>query len=752
MNENKGRIGIFVILLLTSLCFIPLRSLKFEFNIEKLFPAGDPELAFFQQFQQQFRSEIDDEFIFIGLKNNTGIFNHDFLVKTDSLSGFISRLDNIIKIYSLTRSNLIYFIREELNARPLIHIDKPELYAADSSYLFQSKEYRDLLISKDGKSIAIAAFNEQNLTDKQKDYILNSIQQKMDELGFDETHLTAKIRVERIYIREIDKNLKKYLLLSLSFICIALYLLFKSIKTIILPLLVIVISIIWTLSVIAVTGHSLDIISSLLPPILAAICMSDIIHVSTHYIEQLRAGLSKKEALDKTYKEIGLATFFTCCTIAIGFITLGITNIIPIRNFGFFAAIGIMLGFVITMISLYVFYSISPVPKIVYEKGADHRWNRFLAFSFQKILKNKILVFSFLAILTGISIYYSTKIEINSSLLQEIPKKNPMLEDYRFMEKDFAGTRPFELALTVNDKKTSFFELEKMKQVEEVESFLKDSCGIGYIISPLSLFRGASKAFNGGENASFLLPKSQKAVNRYYEGIMQTEFADEMEHYMIPDGSGLRISGRLPNLSIKEFKPLRKKIDDFFTKKKSVYPFSYQLTGSAVLLDKITYSLTQNLFTGILFDALIICLIAFFLLRNWIITLIVLIPNVVPLVFMAGVMGLLGINLKADTSVIFAIALGLAVDDTIHFLSRLRLELSKGLSLPYAVKRTYLSTGKAIIVTTLVLLSGFMTLLSSSFGGTFYIGLLISICLFCAMILELTITPLLILLLYKKKK
>jgi len=272
----------------------------------------------------------------------------------------------------------------------------------------------------------------------------------MDALGFDETHLTAKIRVERIYIKEIDKNLKKYLLLSLSLICIALYLLFKSIKTIILPLLVIVISIIWTLSLISVTGHSLDIISSLLPPILAAICMSDIIHISTHYIEQLRAGLSKKEALNKTYKEIGLATFFTCCTIAIGFITLGITNIIPIRNFGFFAAIGIMIGFGITMISLYAFYSISPVPKIVNEKGADHWWNSFLAFSFRTILKNKILVFSLLAILTGISIYYSTKIEINSSLLQEIPKKNPMLDDYRFMEKDFAGTRPFELALNFN--------------------------------------------------------------------------------------------------------------------------------------------------------------------------------------------------------------------------------------------------------------------------------------------------------------
>ena len=752
MNEKNSRVGVIVILLVTLLSLIPLRSLKFDFNIEKLFPAGDPELAFFQEFQREFHSDIDDEFIFIGLKNNTGVFNQDFLFKTDSLSRFITKLDHIIKVYSLTFANLIYFENDEVNARPLLHRDKPELYAADSVYLFESKEYRDLLVSKDGKSIAIAAFNRQNLTNTQKNNLLDSIQHKMDELGFDETHLTAKVRVETIYVKEIEKNLRKYLVLALVFICLSLFLLFKSVKTMVIPLLIIVVSIILTLGLISLTGHSLDIISSLLPPILAAICMSDIIHISTHYIEQLRAGHPKKEALDKTYREIGLATFFTCCTIAIGFITLGITNIIPIRNFGFFAAAGILVGFIVSMVSLYAFYLFSPVPSVVFEKNADNRWNRFLSFSFRAVIKNKLIIFGLLVGLVSVALYYTSKIEINSSLLQEIPKKNPMLDDYRFMEKDFAGTRPFEMAITLKDSNNSFLEIQQLMQVEQVESFLEDSCGIGYIISHLSLFRGANKAFHGGDNKFYSLPGTQPEVNRYVEAITQTEFADEMQHYLSDDARRMRISGRLPNLSVKEFEPLKDKIDSFFKKNETVFKFSYQLTGSAVLLDKVTYSLTKNLFTGILFDALIICLIAFLLVRNWRIVIVVLVPNLVPLLVMGGIMGYMGINLKADTSVIFAIALGLAVDDSIHFVSRLRLELSKGRSLPYAVKRTYLSTGKAIIITTIVLLSGFLTLLSSSFGGTFYIGLLISLCLFCAMVLELTITPLLILLFFKNKK
>ena len=752
MNERKSRVGVIIILLITILSLIPLRSLKFEFNIEKFFPSGDTELAFFREFQQQFSSQIDDEFIFIGLKNKAGIFDQPFLIKTDSLSRYISRLPNIIKLYSLTTTNLIYFNKEELNARPLIHLDKPALYADDSSYLFKSHEYRDLLVSKDGKSIAIAAFNQEGLTDAQKDTLLDNIQKKILTLGFDETHLTAKVRVEREYVREIGKNLSKYMLVSLALICIVLYILFRTFKAIFIPLLVILLTVMWTLSLISLTGHTLDIISSLLPPILAAICMSDVIHITSHYIELLRTGLSKKEALNKAYKEVGLATFYTCCTIAVGFITLGITNIVPIRNFGFFAAAGILLGFGITLVVLYAFYSMTPVPAITHKKRSDYWWNRFLAFSFRKLMRYKVMCFSILALCTVVSVYFVSKIEINSSLLQEIPRHNPMLNDYRYMEKDFSGTRPFELSLTIKGKGISFFELPVLKQVEVIETYLKDSCGIGYVISPLSMFRGATKAFNGGDNIFFRLPGSQLELNHAYESVMQTEFAGNMEHYLTADGSRLRISGRLPNLSVKEFKPVSDKIAAFFERHNAAFKFTHQVTGSAVLLDKVTYSLTENLFTGIFSDALIICIIALLLLRNWVIMLIVLIPNLLPLLFMGALMGLLKIDLKADTSVIFAVALGLAVDDTIHFLSRFRLELSRGLSIFYAVKRTYLSTGKAIIITNLVLLSGFIPLLTSSFGGTFYIGLLVSACLFCAMILELTITPLLILLLYKKKR
>jgi predicted RND superfamily exporter protein len=752
MNEKIGRYGLYVIVLLTLLCAIPLRSLRFEFNIEKLFPQGDPDLAFFRQFREQFHSDIDDEFIFVALRNEKGLLDTTFLKKADTLTRFLQALPLIRKVYSLTSSSVLYFENDRIEARPLIHWNQPDKLRDDSLYLFRSPEYRDLLVSKDGRSMAIAAFNEGGMKEAQKDTLIERVRHQINSLHFDETHFTAKILVERIYVTEIEKNLKRYLLIALTLISLCLYLLFRSWKAMLFPLAVIGVSVCWTLSLIPLTGNSLDIISSLIPPILAAICMSDVIHLSSHYIEHLRNGIAHRTALEKAFREAGLATFLTCTTVATGFFSLGMTNVLPIRNFGFLTGTGILLSFGITLTGLYAYYYHSSPPEVHRRRGTDRWWNRFLNVAFITVMKNRKIIFLSMGLILAASLFFIRRIKTDASLLQEIPRGQPILEDYRFMEESFSGTRPFEMNLTFTSGRGDLFQVASFHQLEKLESFLGDSCGIGFLISPVSLFKGANKALHGGSPEQYRIPETNAEAERCYEGIRQTQYAEEMQHYLLEDGKQLRISGRLPNLSAREFEIIQQRIDRYMDQPMMRSVWKHKITGSAVLLDKINFSLTENLFSGILIDVLVISLIAFLLLRKWQMMLIAMIPNIIPLFIMGGLMGLLKINLKADTSVIFAIALGIAVDDTIHFLSRFRIELQKGLSVLYALKRTYLSTGKAIIITTLVLVSGFGTLLSSSFGGTFYIGLLISSCLASAMVLELTLTPVLIYLFYPVPK
>ncbi len=751
MDKKYSWLILSVILLITLLCFFPLRNLKFDFDIEKFFPAKDPDLAFFQNFNERFSSEIDDEYIFIGLSSKRGIFNRPFLEKVDSLTKYINSLDNIINAYSITNLTYFYSQNDAVLQDKIVHISQPELYKSDSIKLFESTEYRKMQVSKDGKSTAISAFNIKGLSTAQKDIIINSINAKIEALAFDKSYFTAKIRVEKTFVSETEKNLKIYLVLSTLIIALTLFFLFRSAKDILVPFACIIISLIWTLALIALFGYPLDIISSLLPPILVIICMSDIIHISIRYKEEVKKGFSKEIALKRTFKDIGPAVFLTSVTIAVGFFSLCNTNIIPVRIFGLFAGIGVMIEYIVTIGFMWAINNLTPVPSTKGFKTIG--WEKFLSSCFLLLIKNKYRVFLVTFLFLALSVFFISKIQVNRSLLREIPKNNPILESYKFIENQFAGTRSFEMQLTLPENSTSFYDINVLREIDEIEKYVEDSMKVGFLISPGSFFKSANKVFTGGGNTNYTLPKTQEDLAYCYKYLALSSWGKDMGRYITTDGKYARMSGKLTDLTTKEFDVLSEKFDAFFTKRQKPFHFTYKLTGSSILFDKISLSLVTNMIQGLAMGFILISLIGFFIFRGSVkMGLIMLIPNVVPIVFVAAVMGILGVWLKEDTSVIFSIALGLAVDNTIHFVSKFKLELEKGKSALYAVKRTYLSVGKAMIVTTIILFAGFLTLLFSTFGGTYYIGLLISLCIVFALVADLTITPLLLLFFYKKRK
>jgi predicted RND superfamily exporter protein len=214
----------------------------------------------------------------------------------------------------------------------------------------------------------------------------------------------------------------------------------------------------------------------------------------------------------------------------------------------------------------------------------------------------------------------------------------------------------------------------------------------------------------------------------------------------------MRISGTIPDLGNKPVTAMNKKLRTYLKSKTLDGKIEYQITGTAHLIDKNLSYLSVSLVKGLAVSILIVALIMGIIYRSGTILLISIVPNVVPLVFIAGVMGYLGVELKISTAIIFTIAFGIAVDDTIHLLGKFKFELMKGRSKIYALKRSYMTTGKAMILTTLILCSGFALLVFSSFLGTFYLGIMLCLALFVALIADLTLLPVLILLFYKPKK
>jgi predicted RND superfamily exporter protein len=417
-------------MLITILCFLILRTL--DLDPQRLLAKDDPDKVFFEQFKERFKAATEEESIFIALKNNKGIFQKEFLEKADSLTNFLSHSPGILRVYSLTNEHIIFFNGRDINAKPLIHTSQPEFYQQDSTYLFQSKEYCDLHISKDGRSIAVGAFNDTTLTRKQKDELVRSMNSKILQLGFDESHFIARIKIERN-----SKDLVIYLVLAFVLILALFYLLFRSLRA--------------------------------------------------------------------------------------------------------------------------------------------------------KLVKNKLLISGFLILLAIISVFFISKRQFNFHLSDAVFGK--MRADLKFIENNFSGSRPLEMVLTMKNGQHSFYDIEMMKKVEEIENFLKDSLSAGAIITPISLFKGANKAFHGGENSYFKIPDSTKQVARFAEAIYQTEYADEMERYMLQDGSSIRISGRLADVGSKEFKLLSQKLDRFFNDHQYSNSFSYRLTGPSILIDKASDSI-----------------------------------------------------------------------------------------------------------------------------------------------------------------
>jgi len=631
-----------VILIISMLSLISLRNLRFNSDFKSLMPASGKDAEFFQEFQNKFHAGADEEMIFIGLENTAGIFDQNFLRKTDELTLYIFRLENIRKAYSLTNANIIFFKDSQINARPLIHIQNPQLFKQDSIYLFNSPEYRRLLVSQNGKSIAVVAFNEENLNSKQKVVLVNSIEKKLDSLGFDGFHLISKIGVEQTLVKTAKKQLAIFAVVSLLVVGLFFLLLYKTVKPMIFIFLTFTTSCLWTGAIMQLSGYSFEPLSLFLIIELGLVSILNFFHL--FYFNTVR---NKNDFSDIGKKPDKF--FLLQAVLVILSLSLLYTNIPAIKNLSSFSAIGLVVNSILSFI-LFPF-SI---------KGPDNKKGDLINKSFSglfNLVKKHSVVFvigflSFLIILLVFSFQFMFKGKVSDQLAINATIQN----NYKFMEENFYGTRPFEMVLTARDKNFSFFRAELMEQVAEIENYLIDSCKVGGLISPLSLFKGANKAFNAGETSFYKLP-GQENVSRLYEAILQTDHSDEMQRYLSDTGYSLRISGRMPDLSKEDFEKMVKKFKTNFNSKGLENYVSYHFTGYALMSDKTIEDIRRT-FPVLLISAFSVVFILFFyFVRSICAVLLSLVFTGFPLLMMMASASVLNLNIAFEGLPVFLIAL-----------------------------------------------------------------------------------------------
>jgi uncharacterized protein len=719
---------------------------KFDYNFESFFPKGDTDLEFFLKFREKF--ENDNDFILIGIDNQGSIFEKDFLSKINALTNDLKSAEHIVSVASLTNLKFPVVSAVGMMEVPYLHWNSPEKYTDDSLRIYSDPNLPGAFISKDGHSMALFVKTIENPSKVKSDSIALSVERILARYDFPRNYVVGKVLIQKVYLEMMQREFVVFFLASFVLLVIFLLVAFRSLWGVFFPIVLVFLSIIWLLGIMQLSGKMLDLMSTLIPTILFVVGMSDVVHLVSRYFEELRSGKEKNEALKITVKEVGPATFLTSLTTAVGFLTLMSSNILPIKEFGFYLAIGVFIAFFLTYSFFIAVLFLLKKPKAAKDEGISVFRNRILSDSFLKILLfRKQIVIGLFAIL-AVSVIGLTRIHSNVFVLDDITDEVPLKKSLNYFDKNFAGARTFELYAELKDSTKSIFEPSVLSEIEKVEAYLTTEYGVGNLMSPVKIVKTANKAISGGSAEAFKIPDKQK-FSELKDKLLRIKKRKEFKAIVSADGKSARISGRLPDLGSMVYAEKDEKLKDFLSQINSAQ-LNYRLTGNSFMLDRSNDLLSVNMLSGLSIAFLLIAAIAGIMFKSFKMPLIALIPNVLPLLMIAGIMGFTGIGLKVSTSIVFTIAFGIAVDDTIHFLSKFRMEINKGRSALYALKRTFLSTGKAIVVTTLILCAGFLTLIFSEFQSTFYVGVMISLALFFALFADLLILPPLLLWVYRK--
>ncbi len=726
--------------ILSVVSFYFLFQLQFSFSFEQFFPKGDKDLDFFKEFIQEF--EADDNFLLIAVRREEGVFDQQFLENIHEFTLQAGKLPNVLESQSLTKLGYPIKTPFAVATIPVIHIDDPSRYESDKKRLFQDERFVHNFISEDGQSLVIYLKTVSSITFDQAQELMSGLNGLINDFGFVEYHYLGR----PYFVTELVDMQKREIIFSaiVSFILVTLimYFIFRKPWGIAISLVSIALGMLLFLGYMGAFGRELNAMSALYPIIMIMVGTSDVIHIMTKYIDELRKGRARREAAIITLKEIGLATLLTSVTTAIGFASLLTSRIGPIQDLGVNAAVGVMIAYVTVIGFTLVVLSSFRVDQLIKLGRGQAFWDRSMLFSYRltRTYPRRIAwsgFFVFALCMVGIS-WVTTNYDIKSNL----PRGTKITEDFKFFEKNLTGFRPVEFAVfPQGDYRATDFEV--VQEIGKLEEKLREVDGIRAISSITAVYKSIHQMFNSNRPEAYELPGSERQFERYQRLVSQVPMA-QSNVLVNKDGTKARVTSRIFDIGADSVKYKVDKVQKWAEANIDSNVIKIQQTGTALIIDKNAQYVREDLVEGLGMAILIVSLLMALLYRNVKMLLISLVPNVFPLLMAGALLGFLDIELEAGISIVFAAIFGIAVDDTIHFLSKYKLAIDKGKSTEEALQITFQESGKAIVLTTIILFFGFLIMLFSKNPASFVVGLLISVTLFGAMISDLMLIPLMI--------
>ena len=735
---KKSILGLFI--LLGFIAAFLLFNLKFSFDFSQFFPEGDEDLVFYQDFIKEFG--VDDSFLLIAIENENTVFEKDFLKQFDAFSKRSKELPFVIETQSLT--TLSYPLKTSFgySRLPIIHLNDSTKYNADWKKIKDDNLFINSLIDKTAGSVVVVLETQDGLDYGQSKELLTALRSLLKTQGFDNYHLLGRTFFYEALVNMQKQELIRTTVFATLLVLFILFLVYRRVVVVAIALSSIILALVLFLGVLSLLGKELNTLSSFYPILLLIVGTSDVIHIMDDYLAKLRSGFERQEAMILTLKEVGISTLLTSVTTAIGFASLLTSKSSVVSGFGINSALGVLIAFVTVVGFACSLLLLTNKKYLLPKKDISTKWASGLSQInlFTQKFPKRILFLNL--IFAGICLWGLSKINTNYQIKESLPTGSPIANDFEFFQENYGGFRPLEVAVTTQgDYKVTDFAVAK--EIEKVVAQLKKMTPVRNVQSVNAFYKGLHKANNLNQSEYFVLPKQEEIFEKYKREAKKMA-RKPFGKFVNADETKSRITAKVLDVGLDTLNIAYENFNLFVATETDTNKVKFRLTGTGILLDKNAYYVKDSLIQGLLMGLLLVAIIMAIIFKNLKLLLISLLPNILPLLFAAALLGFLEIPLEATISVVFAIVFGIAVDDTIHFLGRYKIGLSKGLGKEEALHITFAETGRALIITTLILFFGFLVLLFSEHTPSITIGLLVSVTLLTALVLDLLLLPVLI--------
>ena len=749
----NNRILIIIFLILATYFFSThWHKIKFTYTEANLLPETHEENLKYNSFTSKFGEE--GNLIVIGIKDSL-LFTLENLNAWNKLSNSFKNLPQVETVIAFgdlqklikdknTRQFYIEpFIEDSISSNAELKNLKDELF-------FKSPFYDKFLINTETKSVRTAINLKSSIvnTVKREEFINKVLLPRVN--AFEKAHnidirISGMPYVRTKYSETIKAELGKFVILAIFVTSLIFYFFFRSLTATVISICTVCIGVMWTLGIIGILEYELTVLTAVIPPLIIVIGMPNCIYLIKKYQHEVNTHGDKSLSLQKVITKIGNATLMTNVTTASGFATFIITNSQLLKEFGTVASLSILSIFIICILVIPIIYSFLPIPGDKHLKHLNKKWIVSLFDWMALTVKTKkIEIYTISIILLAVSIIGIYKIEISGSLIDDLPKNTEFFEDIMFYEKEFNGILPLEIYIDTKRKKavTKLSTIKKMKALEDIISEIPE---LSRPISVVSLVKYSKQAYYNGNPKYYQVPTTQEnsfILSYAKNSTSWNDGIDLIKNFVDSTGQYTRISTFMKDIKIERMERIEEKLYYEISKIMPKDRYEVYLTGKAYLFQQGTYFLVKNLILSLSLAIVLISIFMAYMFRNLRMIIISLIPNLLPLLITAGLMGFIGVPIKPSTILIFSIAFGISVDDTIHFLAKYRQELQDNKwQIKKSVYNAIKETGISMFYTSVVLFFGFSVFIVSNFGGTVALGALVSATLLLAMLSNLLLLP-----------